>query len=83
MNPWHAECKECRAWLVPPRSELCPRCEEKVNAYANAMIKRDKVQGYTYHPSMDMDTAGMPLHGRGSREAIHKAHFTARDDKDE
>lgn len=80
-NPWHAECRECRAWLVPPRTTLCPRCEEKVNAYANAKIKADQMQGYRYHPSMDMTTYGSPLNSPSNREAMHKVHM--KEDKDE
>ena len=81
-NPWHAECGICRAWLVPPRSTICAQCEEKQNAYADAMIKRDKDHFYTSN-EWDTDTSGAPLKGSGSREAMHKRHMQARKDKDE
>lgn len=49
---WDAECTECRAWLTPPRTTLCASCEDKVNAYANAAIKRDKLRGPSGYTEM-------------------------------
>jgi len=40
------ECGQCGAWLVPPRTTLCLKCEEQINAYANAKVKEDQIRGY-------------------------------------
>lgn len=76
MNPWHAECTECRAWLVPPRSMLCHDCERKINNYADAMIKRDKLRGsagyieYTPHGE---------ILGPADREHRHDSNYVQRE----
>lgn len=77
-NPWHAECAHCGAWLVPPRSTICARCEEKVNAYADAAIRRDLLRGpvgyieYTPHGE---------ILGPNDREHRHDSNYVDRSDE--
>lgn len=84
MNPWHAECNYCGAWLVPPRVTMCAECEAKWNAGAR-MADREWAKAAHELPGWrgDTDTSGAPLHGPSSREAIHKAHQSAIKEKDE
>ena len=70
----------CSGWAL--RRFLCDECIEEYRKAAAAPRQPERWEEF-YHPSMDMDTSGMPLHGRGSREAIHNRHQTAMKETDE
>lgn len=72
-----------RVAVEPLAFRRCEECQaDALNAYGDAMVKRDKQRWYT-STQWDTDTSGAPLSGQGSREAMHKRNMQARKDKDE
>lgn len=69
----------CSGWAL--RRFLCEECIEEYRKAAVAPRQPERWEEF-YSPSMDMTTTGQPLSGSGSREATHRAHFTARKDNE-